>query len=161
MVEVGSAGAMAAKHGYKGIVATAKEAGRAGAITMGTTAITKNLASKSTWIIAAVACAVEVGLVYRDYKRGKIDGSTFFKLSAMKIASTAVGTVSGAVGAGIGASIGTLIFPGVGTVIGAIVGGILGGVAGSVATEALIEPYIMKEIVVQKVEQRIDSLTPE
>ena len=128
---------------------------------MCTTAIAKNLASKSTWIIAAVTCAVEVGLVYRDYNKGKIDGKTFFKLSAMKVASTAVGTYTGAVGAGIGAAIGTLICPGFGTVFIAIVGGILGGIAGSVLTEALIEPFIRKEIVSYKVEQRIDSLTPE
>jgi phage-related tail protein len=129
---------------------------------MGTTAIVKNLGSYSTLIIAAVTCAVEVGLVYRDYKKGKIDGKTFFKKSAMKVLSTTAGTVSGAVGAGIGASIGTLIFPGVGTVIGAIVGGILGGITGSVATEAMFEKMMCKkEIVSIQVEQRIDSLTPE
>ena len=119
------------------------------------------MASKSTLIITAVTCAVEVGLVYRDYKKGKIDGSTFFKLSAMKVASTTAGTVTGAVGAGIGAAIGTLICPGIGTVFGAIIGGILGGITGSVATEAMIENMLKQEIVSFKVEQRIDSLTPE
>jgi hypothetical protein len=49
------------------IVAAGTAAGRAGCMQVGMTAVGRNFLSKSTWIIAAATCTIEVGLIYKDY----------------------------------------------------------------------------------------------
>jgi hypothetical protein len=83
----------------------------------------KSIASKSTWIVSGVIAAVQIGGHFVSYMNNEIDGYTFFKLSMIKTASTAVS----ALGFSLGCAIGALCFGPVGI---AVVGCLLGCVSG-------------------------------
>ncbi len=96
----------------------------------------RTVASKATWIITGVVCALQIGLSFRDWWNGSITGRDFWISAGKSLVSGLTSVAGSAAGATAGAAIGALVGP-AGAIIGIFIGGAIGGFLASWGGEKL------------------------
>ena len=87
------------------------------------------ISSALPWVFGGVLYTAQMGINYKNYKKGKMDKKTFQRSASLGAVQTVSGIGCASGGAAVGFAVGSVAGP-PGMVIGTIVGGIMGGIGG-------------------------------